>query len=532
MAQITRKFVGGTVQSVIVAQDYELSTMGAPENPETLLEIVQTAGNIVTVLGYYYWSGSAWTLIGNSAPTQAQFTNTPSGGVAILGPDGVTPIWFFDAIDPRSNGAKCDGKMVLDATTTASATCTVTSSTASFSAADIGKICAVLPTSTTGPWSAKQGTITAYNPATGAITATLGGSPGALINAQFVWGTNDTAAWTTAATAAGNQKRPLFVPVGISCVQNFTLPDRIAMFGLGADRTITWPWTSAGYNSAIVCAKWPGADATAVIKTGYGNSLSNFMLDAFQTGGIAIDNLTNQGHGTIEGCTIARGYNYGLQTGAAQSVKNCTIWGQDCAQDLVVLSGDNRLSDCDIYGAGTNGAAVSAPGHDTVIANNHFWKNATSQPNGPSVKLSPYAASGLTGSQHVIGNTFDTSMGPHVQVTVVAGQTARNIKISNNSAFQNNNVPDATYPYIDLNVAGTLLGLSVMGNTGEASFADPAQANYTAFIDGVGITGTVAGSTVMGNVITGCAAGYATFTPDHSTGNYYIAGSGSVATAF
>lgn len=84
MAQMTRKFVGGTVQSVIVAQDYELSTMGAPENPETLLELVHTAGVVVTVLGYYYWSGSAWTLIGNSAPTQAQLTNTPSGGVPEL----------------------------------------------------------------------------------------------------------------------------------------------------------------------------------------------------------------------------------------------------------------------------------------------------------------------------------------------------------------------------------------------------------------------------------------------------------------
>lgn len=85
MAQITRKFAGGTVQSVIVAQDYELSTMGAPENPETLLKLVHTAGVVVTVLGYYYWSGATWTLIGNSAPQQAQLTTSPSGGVVIAG---------------------------------------------------------------------------------------------------------------------------------------------------------------------------------------------------------------------------------------------------------------------------------------------------------------------------------------------------------------------------------------------------------------------------------------------------------------
>ena len=57
-------------------------------------------------------------------------------------------------------GISADGVALYDATTTASATCTVGSATASFGAADIGKPCVVLSYTNTVP-TPRYGTITA-----------------------------------------------------------------------------------------------------------------------------------------------------------------------------------------------------------------------------------------------------------------------------------------------------------------------------------------------------------------------------------
>ncbi len=461
-----------------------------------------------------------------------------SGAVAILGPNG-TPIWWTDAIDPRSYGAKCDGKMVLDATiSTGTTTVTVTSASGLFVANDVGKTCAVLTTSTTGPWDSRPGTVTGFTSTT-QITVSLSGSSGALTNAQFVWGTDDTAAWSAAATAAGNQKRPLFVPVGISCVQNFTLPDRIPMFGMGADRTPTWPWQFAGHGSTIICTKWPGDDATPVIQCGYGNALTGFNIDAFKTAGFALRSDTNNGHGKWANMTIARGYSGVCITGPAHSIANCTIWGQASAGTnggVVGLSGDNRISDCDIYGAATNGAAVYCSGHDVVVQNNHFWKNSTTVEAGPSVSYRPSVTSGVTGNFLCTGNMFDTSNGPHVNVEIQGTAIAHSVNIRNNDGFQNDLVPDATYPYVKLTVASgaVIRGLTVADNTGMSAWNDPAQAQYTYLVDGSAVAGNIYGSRTGGNVVSGCAALYkysATWTAwDHNGGDIVVPYPGTTVT--
>lgn len=82
MAKLVYSLVAGDVQSMIEAQDYEFNNIGAPSNPETLLKIIKTVGNVVTVLGYYYWGGSSWVAIGASLPVSAIYN---PAAVAITG---------------------------------------------------------------------------------------------------------------------------------------------------------------------------------------------------------------------------------------------------------------------------------------------------------------------------------------------------------------------------------------------------------------------------------------------------------------
>lgn len=469
----------------------------------------------------------------------AQISTSLSGVVSVEDGNG-TPVIFTNGVDPRTYGAKCDGKVVLDASiSTGTTSVTVTSATAGFTAADVGKLCGVLNTSTTGPWSSRVGTVTGFTSST-TITVSLSGSSGALSNAQFAWGTEDTAAWTAAATAAGTQKLPLIVPAGISCVQNFTLPDRVPMIGHGADRSITWPWTFVGTGSTIMCLKWPGDNTTPVINCGSGNNLSGFNIDAFKTAAIALRSDVNggayMGHGKWSNMTIARAYGNVCQAGPAHSIANCTIWGQD-GSDCVVMTGDGRVSDCDIYGAGTNYAAVRVTGHDVVLSNNHFWKNSTTNPAGPSVFYHPSATSGHTGNFVCTGNMFDTSVGPSVNIQLDGTATAHIVKITNNSGFQTDGVAAATYPFVSLTVAvgAVIRGFAVENNTAEPSFSGNNFGTYTYIVDGTGVAGHIYGSKTGGNVLDGAAALYAfsaTWTGwDKNSGDIVIPYGGTAVTA-
>lgn len=68
MARIlVQKVIGNTLQNVIICDNFDFAGLGAPANANTLVQLVNTtAPGVFTVLGYYAWSGLAWTLIDNS----------------------------------------------------------------------------------------------------------------------------------------------------------------------------------------------------------------------------------------------------------------------------------------------------------------------------------------------------------------------------------------------------------------------------------------------------------------------------------
>lgn len=67
MKTLTQKFIGGSVKTVLIADDFEFNGLGAPASASTLLELVNTNGTTITVLGWYFWSGTAWQLFSTSA---------------------------------------------------------------------------------------------------------------------------------------------------------------------------------------------------------------------------------------------------------------------------------------------------------------------------------------------------------------------------------------------------------------------------------------------------------------------------------
>jgi hypothetical protein len=127
---------------------------------------------------------------------------------------------------------------------------------------------------------------------------------------------------------------------------------------------------------------------------------------------------------------------------------------------------------------------------------------------------------------------MDTSYGAHIRISVTGNSILRGVNIIGNIGFQNDAVPDDTYPYMDIDVAAgsVIRGLVIQGNIGRGSWSDSAQAEYTHFIDGAGIAGNIYGAIVGGNFVDNCGAMFTGFTPDHDHGNITMAGVGTTQT--
>lgn len=136
--------------------------------------------------------------------TGATVSGTPAAGRA-LGATGASTIAWSDTkgtgpwvFNIRSYGAVGDGKVVVDGAMT-NGSATLTSATASFTMADVGKVIQVKGAAATGVTSLVT-TIQAYTSAT-TVTLTAAAST-TVTGAQVMWGTDDTNAVQAAINAA------------------------------------------------------------------------------------------------------------------------------------------------------------------------------------------------------------------------------------------------------------------------------------------------------------------------------------------
>lgn len=440
------------------------------------------------------------------------------------------------AYDIRNYGALSDGKQLRDVRSTNSNICIINSATANFTIADIGKLCVVIKADATGSQNAR-GFISAYNSPT-SITASLNVSPTALSGAEFIYGTDDTAAINACTLAASNNNQAVFIPCGITIFSSaLSIPAGVSnIFGVGNK-----PFAGLPENANH---KWYGSTLCLIgnVSDGitFGTGSGNAASDGMGVRDLNIDFTNKASRGCVgsswtiifDRCTIARAYTSTIELTGSMVLRGSTVFNQQQGTPVKLNPADVRVIDNYIYGAATTLPLLIAAGHDQVIMGNHFFRDPDATGAiGTSVQISQtWGANINRGSTIVTNNVFDTQKGACVEIVVNNTSVLQAVCISNNVAFQND-IANDTYFYITITVAAgsAIRALTITGNTGQGSFINASTLGvWKAFIDGSGIAGNVYGATVVGNAIDNCNLLYSSFTPSYTAGNVTIAGYGTV----
>lgn len=452
--------------------------------------------------------------------------------------DGVTPLWFFDAIDPRSHGCKGDGQLVLDANLTlvSGTTYNVASATANggagFVANDVGKIIAVMNRATTSASdTARSATISAIVGNQAQIT--FGNVPGGtLTGMRCVFGTDDTANMQATLAIAGQQQRPVVI-AAIYTIANLTsLPDDVTVFGLGPDQKRIAPQNAPYYGGAISCAKWPGAGKSMIV-AGLGNGFYNLTLDGFgNCDAYTLDTSANLGKAAISKCMILSGYNANVLVGPTVNITDSSLWMHrgGLSHNVVISGGDNRLSNCDIAGSGNNQYQIRITAAEVQLNSCHSWKNselvASGRANGGQILIQPANNNcyGIEINDHI----HDTSVGAfsHVAIDLSNITNAYDISLNGGRVFQAASSGHMPIAKLTIPAGKALRGFTVRDIKGVADFAMSESSQYTYLVDGSGVAGNVYASATGGCNVMDCAALYnfsATWTAwDKNDGNMIL----------
>ena len=438
-------------------------------------------------------------------------------------------------------GISADGVALYDATTIASATCTVGSATASFSAADIGKPCVVLPYTNTVP-TPRYGTITAVASPT-SCTAALSGSPGALTGATFIYGSDQGGAIDAAlaVASAGASKGMLWLPNGIICTtRQHILPTGVYLRGFGNNSSGGKAKDFKHYGTSLVLVSYYAASPFLTLGSissadPRGTALEYLNVDCCNLTGTCIGASASGRTNRLYAITAVRGN--GGQTydsGPTDRVSHCHFINQN-SSNVVSLSGDTNFGPNNVVtGAGNGFYGVKASnGDDITIHGNHIWKDsADTTMLGGAIWLSFNSGNTTAGSVSVLGNKCDTNYGSAIKISVSGSSSARSISIANNHCFNNASVANNTGPVIELNVgAGSdIRGLTIGGNHARASFSGTGVGQWTYLIDNGASAGTIYGSWAGGNVGHGVNALYNAFVPTMDAGNLVMVGAGTAVT--
>ena len=142
-----------------------------------------------------------------------------------------------------SYGVLANTKFVTDATTSnTSQTVTCPNSDCAFVSGDVGKIVFGTTSATTGTVIVPQGTITAVNNAN-SIVVSIAATGSATATAVLIWGSDDSAALTTAWAASSGACGTLVLPAGNMLVQSAQLISNTNPHC----NSIAPPWVAAGF---------------------------------------------------------------------------------------------------------------------------------------------------------------------------------------------------------------------------------------------------------------------------------------------
>lgn len=488
-------------------------------------------------------TGSGWVVELDAYGSQLTADQIAAGATGVAGVDSSGGLLGPDGYGVTADSAPNivpDGVQLVDVSTTNSTTCTITSASAAFTSADIGKICVVMPYTDTQT-TARSGTITAVTSAT-ACTATLSGAPGTLTNAIFIYGTNNATAIDAVLTAAAAlpNKRSVTFPLGIICTnKSHTQPTGTHIRGMFSNSSGGKSKDFRHYGTSLVLCGFSASSAFWITGTVGGGDprgvqLSDINIDCCNLASRAIDGSTSGRTEHLFRVTALRGSGAETYNSSATSrAMMCCFLGAN-QSNTVSLSGDATFVNNIVTGAGNGFYGIKCSnGDDINISNNHIWKDSSaSSLLGGSIWLSFNTSNTIAGSVTVSLNKCDTNYGSGLKITVSGTSSARSISIIGNHFFNNNSVANNTGPVIELNVATgcDIRGLIIQGNHARASFASLSFGQWTYLIDNSASVGTIYGSWVGGNVGHGVNNLYNTFTPTMDGGNLIMAGTGTVVT--
>lgn len=254
-------------------------------------------------------------------------------------------------------------------------------------------------------------------------------------------------------------------------------------------------------------------NASAIEVSSLLNGKGNTLINVGAMGGTS--SAFKNGDGTTE--TIGCHFMGRLQSGAyaLDTVGDATHIGGVCA------------------GAGNGAATIRVRNavDDTKIEGVHIYKGGwgltLSTVSGPNIRWENVTANGATGGGNIVGNTFDTCLGEHIELYVSGGTASRieALTIANNQFYQPQEAfTTNTYSVIKIEATASApaVSYSALSITGNVAKGTPAGNQYASFINYALNAGTqVVADVVIGNTIQGAAALYTgtAHTQSYTAGN-------------
>ena len=405
---------------------------------------------------------------------------------------------------------------------------TVTSASANFSLADVGKLIVVTDPANfahvfTGTISGVSSSTTAIVNATSSATIASGG--------QMYWGFDNYAALSAGLAASTGL---VTLGAGIFMLsKGVIVPDGTTL--QGADTAFT------SYNSLITTGTILVAAGAASYPTSYvvqvgvtttksGNlraSLTNLTVEGMN---LAQYGVYQHGVGSETNfCAIRRGTSAAMRADATiGKIVGCAISQQitgfalylDGVQDFMVLYNY-------IHGAGGSNSSTPTANlyasdvfnGDVLIQGNHFFQESPLSSNTPARNIWMNSTASLL-VMNIQNNIFDCTYGHQIYMATTASTVCEQINIHNNLIFENDaNFPNATFDFVNVSNLGVILGLSIKDNaaqnlvntnslsniynpTGAGTFAAVQVANNVMLsCNAVAPAGTVVDGGMQGNVL-------------------------------
>lgn len=434
---------------------------------------------------------------------------------------------FSRPVDIRMLGAKCDGRYVADATITSrtgAGNVTITSATIAFTQSDVGKYWGLNPTGTTAAYSVYTGYIVSVESATSATCYSFNTTATVASGAGLVVATDDSAALGRAITRVTSYGGTIKIPGICASSTVLSLPAGANLEGDGRGAGNPLGFVSKG-SVLLFLGAYAGAGSKFIELAGRGSHISELTIDACNKADTTVEVAnTVASRWRVDGANIARGLERCLYTLSGSGfIGSSEVYG-GFRGIPITISGDNVIGDGNyVYGSGDTKENISAVNivDDFSLGKSHIYKGGwgvtLSTVTGPNLHIQQTSTT-TRGAGNIVGTTFDTAEGPHIQITITNTQAVKSIAglaiVGCNFYQPDSGWTDNTYSCIKASIgsSGTnhvsLKGLTVQGNIGKGYLASSKA--YKAFMDVVLLAtyGHIYGSSVQGNTIDNCNLGY------------------------